>query len=121
MPGMPGMGGESETNLLSILLNAAFGFVAGLMFLFGIKEVLAYGTALATDLMEIVGYGQMGAMGGFSIASAAPYIVLAPLAGMVAKQLSSVRSIKSFAFFAAAVAAGFAAAYFSQGYFATMI
>ncbi len=112
------MGGESETNLLSIILNIAFGFVAGLMYLFGVQETIAYGSTLAAGLMKTTGYGQMG---GFSIASAAPYIVLAPLAGMVAKQLSSVRSLKSFLYFALAVAAGFAAAYVSQGYFATLI
>lgn len=112
------MGGESETNLLSIVLNIAFGFVAGLMYLFGIQEVIAYGSTLAAALMKTTGYGQMG---GFSIATAAPYIVLAPLAGMVGKQLASVRSVKSFAYFVLAVAAGFAVAYVTQGYFAPLI
>jgi hypothetical protein len=37
---------------------------------------------------------------------------------MVAKQLASVRSLKGFAYFAAAVIAGFAIAFFGQGYFA---
>ena len=112
------MSGESETNLLSILLNIAFGFVAGLIYFFGFQEVIAYGSELAASLMKTTGYGQMG---GFNIASAAPYIILAPLAGMVAKQLSSVRSFKSFVYFVLAVAAGFAAAYVAQGYFATLI
>lgn len=109
---------ESETNLLSIILNILFGFVAGLMYLFGIQEVIAYGSELAASLMKTTGYGQMG---GFSIATAAPYIILAPLAGMVAKQLSSVRSIKGFLYFALALAAGFGVAYLGQGYFETLI
>lgn len=109
---------ESETNLFSILLNVAFGFVVGLMYLFGVKEVIEYGSAIAADLMQTTGYGQMS---GFSIATAAPYIVLAPLGGLVVKQLSSVRSFKSFLYFALSVGAGFGIAFVSQGYFATLI
>jgi len=112
------MGGESETNLFSIILNIAFGFVVGLMYLFGVQEVIAYGSELAAGLMKTTGYGQMG---GFNIATAAPYIILAPLAGLVVKQLTSVRSIKSFLYFALAVGAGFAIAYVTQGYFEPLI
>src|SRR5688572_21156899 len=112
------LSGESETNLFSIILNILFGFVAGLMYLFGVHEVIAYGSELAAGLMKTTGYGQMG---GFSIATAAPYIILAPLAGLVVKQLSSMRSIKSFLYFALAVGAGFGAAYVTQSYFATLI
>jgi hypothetical protein len=111
---------NSETNLLSILTNAAFGFVAGLMVLFGPKEVIAYGTKLAGEIMQLVGYGQQMAAFGFAT-TAAPYIILAPIAGMVLRQLASVRSLKSFAYFAVAAIAGGAAAYFSQEYFKTLI
>ncbi|MBX4211650.1 MAG: hypothetical protein KW806_02565 [Candidatus Yanofskybacteria bacterium] len=114
---MPGH--QPETNLWSIILNAIFGFVLGLMFLVGVKEVIAYGTKLATDLFKLTGQGQQ--MGGFGFASAAPYIILAPLGGIVVKQLSSVRTLKSFAFFAIAVLVGFAVVYFAQGYFATLL
>ena len=112
------MSGGSETNLLSIILNIAFGFVAGLMYFFGVMEVIAYGSELAAGIMKTTGYGQMG---GFNIATAAPYIILAPLAGMVAKQLSSVNSFKGFLYFALAVAAGGGVAYLTQGYFVALI
>ena len=118
--GMQGMPGESETNLLSIILNAAFGFVAGLVYLFGLQEVIAYGSELAASIIKTTGAGQqMGPYGGFI--AAAPYIVLAPLVGLVAKQLSSVRSLKSFAYFVLAVAGGFAIAFVTQSYFSTLI
>ena len=110
----------SETNLLSILINVAFGFEAGLIFLFGIEHVLAYGSHLATQLIKMSGYGQSMAAFGF-VTSAAPFIILAPIGGLVLKELSSVRSIKSFVYFAIAVIAGFALAYISQGYFAPMM
>lgn len=112
------MTGESETNLLSIILNIAFGFVAGLMYLFGVKEVIEYGSAIAADLLGSTGYGQMP---GFSIATAAPYIILAPIGGMVLRQLSGVRSFKGFLFFIVAVGAGLAVAFVMQGYFKTLI
>jgi hypothetical protein len=111
-----GMSGEGEgTNLLSILINIAFGFVAGLMVFLGFQEVIDYGSKIAGEIIKATGYGQQMAMFGLAT-TAAPYVVLAPIGGMVVKQLSSVRSIKSFAFFAAAVALGFAAAFFAQGY-----
>lgn len=112
---MLSMGGG--TNLLDIIINLAFGFVAGLAVFLGVGEVLAYGTELAEKLLAMTGYGQQMAMFGLAT-TALPYIVLAPIAGMVAKQLASVRSLKSFAFFVAAVLVGFAAAYFAQGYVA---
>ena len=112
--------GAQETNLLSILFNVAFGFVLGLMIFIGPKEVIAYGSKLAGDLIKLTGYGQQMAAFGFAT-TAAPYLVLAPIAGMVARQLSSVRSLKSFAYFAVAVIVGCAGAYFSQGYFTTLI
>lgn len=119
---MPGNFGQQEqgTSLLSILINLAFGFVAGLMLLLGPKEVIAYGSTLASDLLKLSGYGQQMAAFGFAT-TAAPYIVLAPIVGMVARQLSSVRSLRSFAFFAAAVLAGGIAAFFAQGYFKALI
>ncbi len=118
---MPGMGNQSEgINLLSILINIAFGFVVGLMVLFGWKEVIAYGSKLAEDLIDMTGYGQ--GMGGLGFAvTAAPYIVIAPIAGMVLKQLAAVRSIKTFAFFVVASLVGVSIAYFAQGYFSTVI
>ncbi|MBX4192057.1 hypothetical protein KW798_01050 [Candidatus Parcubacteria bacterium] len=113
--------GEQEgTNLFSILINIAFGFVAGLVVFIGFAEVVAYGSKLAADLIKMSGYGQQMAAFGFAT-TAAPYIVLAPLAGIVVKQLTSVRSIKSFLYFAAAIAVGFAVAYFTAGYFHTLM
>jgi hypothetical protein len=123
MPGMSGMPGsfgqQSETNLLSILINAAFGFVLGLMIFIGPKEVIDYGSKLATTLIKLTGYGQQAAMFGFAT-TAAPYIVLAPILGMVTKQLSSVRSLKSFGFFAGAAILGLLIAFFARGYFTTL-
>ena len=116
-----GFGQDAQgTNLLSIVINLAFGFVAGLMIFIGPREVIAYGSKLAEDLIKLTGYGQQMAAFGFAT-TAAPYIVLAPIAGMVAKQLSSVRSLKGFLYFAIAVIVGCAGAYFSQGYFTTLI
>lgn len=118
MTGMPGMH-QSETNLFSILVNMAFGFVAGLMVFLGPKEVLEYGSVLATEVIKATGYGSQLAQ--FGITTAAPYVVLAPLGGLVVKELSSVRSVKGFLYFGAAVFAGFAIAFIAQGYFATLI
>ncbi len=114
------MGGfdQGGPNLLSILLDIAFGFVAGLMVFVGFQEVIAYGSKLAEQIFAL---SPMGSMGGFGLASAAPYIVLAPIAGMVLKELASVRSLKSFAFFAGSVLVGFIAAFISAGYFATLM
>lgn len=114
------MNGGSETNLLSILINIAFGFVAGLMFFLGVKEVLEYGSELAAQLIKLSGYGQQMAAFGFAT-TAAPFVVLAPLGGMVLKQLSSVNSFKSFLYFAIALGAGVGIAFLGQGYFATLI
>ena len=116
-----GFGQDAQgTNLLSIVINLAFGFVAGLMIFIGPREVIAYGSKLAEDLIKLTGYGQQMAAFGFAT-TAAPYIVLAPIAGMVAKQLSSVRSLKGFLYFAIAVIVGFAVSYFSYGYIATLL
>ena len=116
-----GFGQDAQgTNLLSILINVTFGFVLGLMIFIGPGEVIAYGSKLAGNLMGLTGYGQQMAAFDFA-ATAAPYIVLAPIVGMVLKQLSSVRSLKSFAYFAVAVIAGCAGAYFSQGYFTPFV
>lgn len=116
-----GMGQESQgPNLLSILINIAFGFVVGLILLFGFKEVITYGSKLAQDIIDSLGYGQQIGMFGFA-ASAAPYIILAPIAGMVLKQLAAVRSIKTFIFFVVAALIGVGIAYFTQGYFSTVI
>ena len=116
-PGGLGQGAEG-TNLFSILVNVAFGFVGGLMVFLGPREVIAYGTKLAGELMNLTGFGQQ--MGGFGFAAtAAPYIILAPIGGLVIRELTSVRSLKRFAFFAAAVIAGFAVSYFSYERIAT--
>jgi len=115
---MPGR--QPETNLWSIILNVAFGFVLGLMVLVGAKEVIAYGTKLAGDLLKLTGQGQQMSAFGFAT-SAAPYIILAPLGGIVVKQLSSVRTLKSFAYFAVAVLVGFAIVYFGKEYFTTLL
>ena len=122
MNSMPGGFGQSsqETNLLSIMINIIFGFVLGLLIFIGPGEVIKYGSKIAGELIKLTGYGQQ--MGAFGFATtAAPYIILAPILGMVAKQLSSVRSLKSFGYFVAAVVVGFVAVYFSQGYFITLI
>jgi hypothetical protein len=113
MAGMPGM--NQSTNLFSIIINILFGFVLGLIIFLGFKEVLTYGSKLAADLMNLTGYGRQ--MGGFGFAaSAAPYIIIAPIVGLVVKQLSSVRSLKGFGYFTLAVAIGFAIAFFMRGY-----
>jgi hypothetical protein len=108
------------TNLLSILTNAAFGFVAGLAVFWGPQEVIATGTKLASQYASLLSGFQQAAAFGFAT-TAAPYIVLAPIVGLALRQLSQVRSLKSFGFFAAAVAVGFVAAYFSQGYIAAAL
>jgi hypothetical protein len=106
------MQGQQEgTNLFNIILHLVFGFVVGLILFLGFGEVLQYGSALAGQLIKLSGYGsQMAAFG--MAQTAAPYIVLAPIAGLVARQLSGVRSIKGFTYFAAAVIVGIAVAYF---------
>lgn len=122
MTGMSGGFGQraEETNLLSIIINILFGFVAGLMIFISPKEVIAYGSKLAGELIKLTGYGQQMSAFGFAT-TAAPYIILTPIVGMVTRQLSSVRSLKSFGYFAVAVLVGCAAAYFSQGYFVTLL
>lgn len=121
MPMMPGFGQQEQgTNLLSILINLAFGFVIGLMIFFGPKDVIEYGSKLAGELIKLTGYGQQMAAFGFAT-TAAPFIILAPIAGMVIKEISSVRSLKGFAYFTIAVLIGVAASYFSQGYFQSVI
>lgn len=108
------MMGQSEgTNLFSILLNIAFGFVGGLMLFLGPKETIDLGTRYATQLLEMTGSGQ----GMYGFANFAPYIIITPIAGLVVKELSSVRSIKSFAFFAGAVLIGLVIAFFTEGSF----
>lgn len=121
MPMVPGFGQQEQgTNLLSILINLAFGFVIGLMIFFGPKDVIEYGSKLAGELIKLTGYGQQMAAFGFAT-TAAPFIILAPIAGMVIKEISSVRSLKGFAYFTIAVLIGVAASYFSQGYFQSVI
>jgi hypothetical protein len=117
---MMAMGMDEGTNLLSILINIAFGFVAGLMIFIGFQDVITYGSKLAAEIIKMTGYGQQMAAFGFAT-TAAPYVVLTPIAGMAVKQLASVRSLKSFAYFAAAVALGVAVAFFAQGYVASMM
>src|SRR4051812_9501434 len=101
---------QQGTNLLSVLLNLAFGFVLGLMIFLGPKEVIAYGSKLASDLLKLSGEGGQMASMGFAV-SAAPFVVITPIAGLVAKELSSVRTLKAFGYFAAAVVAGIAVAF----------
>ncbi len=119
---MPGGFGQdkSETNLFSILINIIFGFILGLMFFFGPKEIISYGSKLAGELIKLTGYGQQASAFGFA-KSAAPFIILAPIGGMVVKQLTSVRTLKSFGYFLGAVIVGFVIAFFMQGYFSTLI
>lgn len=119
-PMMGGFGGDDGVNLFSISVNALFGFVAGLMLFLGVGEVIAYGSTLAEQLIKLTGYGQQMAQFGLAT-TAAPYIVLAPLGGLAVKQLSSVRTLKSFAFFAGALIAGVAVAFLLQGYVLTLM
>lgn len=117
---MMGMGAGEGTNLLSIIINILFGFAAGLMLFLGVGEVLTFGSQLAAQLIKLTGYGQQ--MAAFGLATtAAPYVVLAPIAGMAVKQLAAVRSLKSFAYFVVAVLVGVAVAYFAQGYVASLM
>ena len=118
MPGMPGA--DDGINLLSILINLAFGFIGGLMIFLGPMEVLAYGSKLAAQILELTGYGSQMSAFGFAT-TAAPYVVIAPIGGMVLKQLAAVRSIKSFAFFAVAALIGVAVAFFAQTYIASLM
>src|SRR5437867_1331465 len=78
-------------NLFDILVNVAFGFIAGLILLLGFKEVIDFGTKLAGNLI-----GPQMTSGGLT--SYASYIVIAPIAGLVVKQLTAVRSLKFLAF-----------------------
>lgn len=104
------MGGDDGINLYSICLNVVFGFVVGLVIYAGFEAVIAYGSKLATAVLKLTGYGQQ--MAAFGLAtSAAPYIVLGPIAALVVKQLTSVRSLKSFVFFAGAMIVGVIAGY----------
>ncbi len=109
---MSGMGQDEGTNLFTIILHIVFGFVVGLMLFVGPKEVIAYGSKLAGQLIKMSGYGSQMTAFGFA-QTAAPYVVLAPLGGLVVKQLSAVKTLKGFAYFAVAVLAGCAAAYFA--------
>lgn len=110
---------EPETNLWSIILNAVFGFLLGVILIFGLREVIDYGTKLAQQALKLSGYGQeFAAMG---ISTAAPYVVLAPIGATVVKQLSSVRSLKSFGYFVASALAGLAIAFVMKGYLSTLI
>jgi len=111
------MPGNDGPNLWSIILNVAFGFVAGLIVFIGFKEVIEQGTKIAESILSMTGMGDQ--MGGFGFAtSAAPYLIVAPIAGMVVRELSSVRSLKGFAIFALAVAIGFVIAFLTKSYFA---
>lgn len=119
-PGMPTFADGPGTNLLEIVINISFGFVAGLMIFLGPKETISFGSKLAADLIKMSGYGaQMSAFG--LATTAAPYVIIAPIGGMVLKQLASVRSLKSFGYFVAAVLAGLALAFITQVYFAALM
>jgi hypothetical protein len=117
MQQMMGMQQNQGPNLLSIILNVAFGYVGGLMLFLGPMQVLTYGSHLASELLKTTGYGAQMSMFG-AATTAAPYVVLAPIVGLVGKELSSVRSLKGFGYFAAAVLAGIVVAFLTKGYFA---
>jgi hypothetical protein len=120
MMGMPGGGMGQSTNLLSIIINIIFGFVIGLAVFWGLKEVIAAGKQIAENLFELSGYGKQMSSFGFAT-NIAPYVVLTPIVGMVVRQLTSVRSLKSFGYFAAALVAGFILAFFLQAYLKTLL
>ena len=90
------------------------------MIFFGPQPVIAYGTHLATELIKMTGYGS-GPFASLGIASAAPYVILAPVGGFALKELAGIRSLKGFAYFAGALIAGFTIAFVTKGYFATLI
>ncbi|MBX4198043.1 hypothetical protein KW782_01780 [Candidatus Parcubacteria bacterium] len=118
MGGMPGM--NQGTNLLNIITNLAFGFVIGLMVFFGPKDVIDYGTKLAGDLMGLTSYGKQ--FSGFGFATTAlPYVILAPIGGLVVRELSRIKSLKTFGIFVLAVAIGFVIAFFTRSYFTGLI
>ncbi len=118
MGGM-GMQDQGGPNLFSIIINIAFGFVLGLVFL-GFATVITIGSKIAMDILKMTGYGQQMAVFGLAT-TAAPYVVIAPIAALVVRQLTSVRSLKSFGFFAAAVVVGVVIAFFAQGSIHTLI
>jgi hypothetical protein len=81
--------------------------------------VITYGTHLAMELVKQTGYGS-GPLASFGF-SAAPYVVLAPVGGFALKELASVRSLRGFAYFVAAVLIGVVIAFVTKGYFVTVI
>ncbi len=120
MPMNPMMQQEQGTNLLQIIINIAFGFVAGLVIFVGFDPVIHYGTKLANEVLKLSPQAQE--MAAFGMASSyASYVVIVPLIGLVGKQLASVRSLKSFAYFLAAVIAGLVIAFVTKGYFTTLM
>jgi hypothetical protein len=122
MPHFPNMTGnpvEPTTNLLNLIVDVTFGFIGGLIIFFGALPVIKAGEHLAMELIKQTGYGSSPfASFGFT---AAPYIVLAPVGGFALKEIASVRSIRGFLYFIAAVFLGLVIAYFTKGYFAQFI
>jgi hypothetical protein len=115
-----GFSQEPRANLLSVLTDIAFGFIAGLMIFIGPKEVIEYGSKLAGDLVKLADFERQLGSSGFAT-SAAPYVLLAPLGGVIVRQLSSVRSFKTFTYFILAVGMGIALAYITREYFVALM
>jgi hypothetical protein len=103
---------DDRPSLLTIIVDILFGFAIGLVYFWGVKEALHYGTALANKYIAMALPPQAAAL---SIGSYVPYVVFAPLAGFALRDVASVRSIKHFIVFIGCLAIGFAAAFFVQG------
>jgi len=86
-PLMSGMGQQKGQNLFSIIINLIFGFAIGLMVFLGFQEVLAYGSKLAIASHQSHWYATADGRVGFAT-TAAPYVVLAPVLGLVVKELT---------------------------------
>jgi hypothetical protein len=112
-------GESSNTNLLSILINMAFGFVAALVLFFGVKPVLLYATKIAQDVITYFGFQSLPGYG--LVTNFLPYLVLTPIIAMALRQLASVRSIRGFIYFVLAIGLGFAIAYYNHAYFVTVL
>lgn len=110
---------NSGTNLLAVLINIIFGFVAGLVILFGVKAVLLHATKIAQDTISYFGFQSLPGYG--LVTNFLPYIVLTPIIGMALRQLASVRSIRGFIYFVLAIAVGLGLAFFGKGYLVSLI
>lgn len=105
-----------EFSLWNIVVSGALGFVLGLALFWGPSKLIAYGTKLAKQAISVSGYdSQLGIYGNYAT-SYLPYAILVFIFGLAVGQLSAVRSLKSFGFFAVSVLIGIIIAFFAKGY-----